>query len=314
MPSAPDRESTFRLSPLPVFSILCAISLAIWWSPLASSFALAFHDEQYTHILLILPISAALIFLDWKSPEPFKGPAVIVGLVLLVTTVSVTFYVRWGVVALSPDERLSANMLALVVWWIGAFILCFGVHAFRRSLFPLCFLFWLVPFPNFVLNPVVNLLQQGSAAAAHLLFAAAGVPVEQRGVLVHIPGLTLEVARECSSIRSSSMLIVTTMVLAQVLLRSPWRKALIILVAIPLSVAKNGLRIFAIAMLATRVDPSFLTGRLHRQGGIIFFLIALAATFLLLWILRRGEEANHNTSEKELFEREIQPIDGRSRR
>jgi hypothetical protein len=57
----------------------------------------------------------------------------------------------------------------------------------------------------------------------------------------------------------------------------------------PLSVVKNGLRIFVIAMLATRVDPSFLTGRLHRQGGIIFFLIALGAIFLLLWMVRRGE-------------------------
>jgi exosortase len=151
-------------------------------------------------------------------------------------------------------------------------------------------LLWMVPFPDFVLNPIVSLLQQGSAAAAHFLFAAAGVPVEQRGILIHIPGLTVEVARECSSIRSSSMLVVTTMVLAQLLLRSPWRKILVIAAAIPLSVAKNGLRIFAIAMLATRVDPSFLTGRLHRQGGIIFFLIAMAAIFLLLWLLRRGEQ------------------------
>jgi exosortase len=292
VPSAPYRDSTFKPLPVAVFSVLGAISLTVWWSPLTSSFALALHDEQYTHILLILPISAALIFLGWKPPEPFKRPSMVLGSVLLVVTASVTLFMKWRVVAISPDERLSANMLALVVWWIAAFILCFGFRAFRRSLFPLCFLLWLVPFPNFALNPAVNVLQQGSAAAAHLLFVAAGVPVEQWGVLVHIPGLTAEVARECSSIRSSSMLIVTTMVLAQLLLRSPWRKALIILVAIPLSVAKNGLRIFVIAMLATRVDPSFLTGRLHRQGGIIFFLIALGVTFLLLWILRGGEKEN----------------------
>jgi hypothetical protein len=43
-------------------------------------------------------------------------------------------------------------------------------------------------------------------------------------------------------------------------------------------------------MLATRVDPSFLTGRLHRQGGIIFLFIALATIFLLIGILRRGED------------------------
>ena len=247
---------------------------------------------------MILPISAALIFMDWKPPEPFERLSVVVGSVLLAAAASGIFFMKWGAVALFPDERLAANMLALVIWWIAAFILCFGLRATRRALFPLCFLFGLVPFPDFVLNPVVKLLQQGSAAAAHLLFAAAGVPVQQRGLLLHIPGLTVEVARECSSIRSSSMLIVTTMVLAQLLLRSPWRKALIILVAIPLSVAKNGLRIFTIAMLTTRVDPGFLTGRLHREGGIIFFLIALVVTFLLLWILRRAEEANHSITAK----------------
>src|SRR5207244_2848851 len=118
------------------------------------------------------------------------------------------------------------------------------VRAFKRALFPLCFLFWMIPIPSSALNPVVRLLQQGSAAAAHVLFSAAGVPVAQDGVLLHIPGLTVEVARECSSIRSSLMLVVTTMVLAQMLLRSPWRKLLVIAVAIPLSVAKNGLRIF----------------------------------------------------------------------
>jgi exosortase len=291
VPNKPNRESIPKLSPLLVVSILAAISVAVWWSPITSSFALALRDEQYTHILLILPISVALIVLDWKSPEPSSGLSVSIGSVLLVIAVLVTAGVRWRVIALPSDVQLSVNMLALVVWWIAAFILCFGTHAFRRALFPLCFLFWMVPFPEFVLNPVVSLLQQGSAAATHLLFTAAGVPVAQRGVLVHIPGLTVEVARECSSIRSSLMLLVTTMVLAHLLLRSAWRKALVIAVAIPLSVAKNGLRIFTIAMLATRVDPSFLTGRLHRQGGILFFLIALAAIFLLLWILRRGEEA-----------------------
>jgi len=72
-------------------------------------------------------------------------------------------------------------------------------------------------------------------------------------------------------------------------LRSPWRRALVVAVAIPLSVAKNGLRIFTIAMLATRVNRSFLTGRLHRQGGVIFLVIALAAIGLLIWMVRRGE-------------------------
>jgi exosortase len=227
--------------------------------------------------------------MDWKSEEGFTGVGVSIGGGLLVVAGMLAAAVRWNVVALPPDVQLSVSMAAFVVWWMGAFVLAFGTRAFRRALFPLCFLFWLVPFPEFVLEPIVSWLQRGSTASAHWLFAVARVHVEQRGMLVHIPGLTLEVAPECSSIRSSLVLVVTTMVLAQLLLRSPWRRALVVAVAIPLSVAKNGLRIFTIAMLATRVDRSFLTGRLHRQGGVIFLVIALAVIGLLIWVVRRGE-------------------------
>jgi exosortase len=180
-------------------------------------------------------------------------------------------------------------MCALVLSWIGAFLLCFGSRASRSVLFPLAFLFGLVPFPLVALNEIVRLLQQWSALAAYWLFTVFAVPVAQNGVLLTIPGLTVEVAQECSSIRSSSMLLVTTMVLAHLLLRSPLRKVLAVGVAIVLSVAKNGLRIFTIAMLGTRVDPGYLTGRFHHEGGIVFFTIALIGVFLVLWVLRRGE-------------------------
>jgi len=286
--TTPNPESIFKSSPLLIFSSLGALAVAIWWSPLASLFALALRDEPYTHILLILPLSAALIILEWKSPAGPSRRSATVGSALLVIAVCARVLLRWNGPS-SADVQLSLNILALLAWWIGAFIFCFGTRAFRRALFPLCFLLWMVPLPQSLLNPIVTLLQQGSAASAHLLFAAAGIPIEQRGMLVHIPGLTMEVAPECSSIRSSMMLLVTTTVVAHLLLRASWRKVVVVAVAIPLSVAKNGLRIFVLGVLSTKVDPSFLTGRLHRQGGVIYFLIALLGIFLLLWILRRGE-------------------------
>jgi exosortase len=281
-------ESMFKSAPPVVFAPLSVIAVAIWWNPLASLFTLALRNEQYTHILLILPISAALIFLQWKPPAGPSVSSAAIGSALLLIAVMARVAMVWIELS-SPDVQLSLNILALVAWWIGAFLACFGAGAFRRALFPLCFLLWMVPLPEFLLDPLVSLLQQGSAASAHLFFAVAGFPVEQRGTLLHIPGLTLEVAPECSSIRSSMMLLVTSMVCAQLLLRSFWRKAVVVAVAIPLCVVKNGLRIFALGVLATKVDPGFLTGRFHRQGGIIFLLIALLGIFLLLWILRRGE-------------------------
>jgi exosortase len=147
----------------------------------------------------------------------------------------------------------------------------------------------LVPIPDFALSHIVSFLQQGSAYAARLLFEIARVPVMQDGVLLSIPGLRLEVAQECSSIRSSLMLLVTSMVLAHLLLRSAWGKGLVILAAIPLSLAKNGFRIFTIAVLAVYVDPGFMHGWLHHDGGIVFLLLFLAVLFALLRLVGWAE-------------------------
>jgi exosortase len=167
--------------------------------------------------------------------------------------------------------------------------LCFGSRVARLFLFPLCFLFWLVPIPTPLLERIIAIWQHGSAISASLMFSALGIPNTQDGVMLSIPGLNLEVAQECSSLRSSLMLIVTSMVLAQLFLQSFWRKTVVVLAAIPLSIAKNGVRIFTISMLGTRVDPGFLHGNLHRHGGIVFFLLALFAVVLLLWLLGRSE-------------------------
>ena len=273
-------------------ALLWAITLLAGWRPLADTLALSLRNDEYTYILLILPVSAALIFLEWRSLRTMFVPGVRTGSVLVASALLIACSTFIWSASLPSDVRLSIRMIALVVSWIGAFVLCFGSRASRRVLFPLCFLFGLVPFPLLVLNQIIALLQIGSAWSAYLLFAVFGVPVTQDGVLLTIPTLTVQVAQECSSIRSSSMLLVTTMVLAQLLLVTPWRKALVIGLAVPLSIAKNGLRIFTIAMLGTRVDRGYLTGRFHHQGGIVFFAIALVVVFALLWILRRGEDSS----------------------
>ncbi|MBV9574863.1 MAG: exosortase [Acidobacteriales bacterium] len=262
------------------------MSVVMWWRPLSASLQLAWHNEEYTHIALFIPVAVGLISLQWKSVSVFSKPSLATGVVLLMIAA-----LLGGVATRSQDNlRLSLEMFALVCWWIAAFYLCFGARLCKALLFPLCFLFWMVPLPGFLLNKIVVLLQHASASATSRFFAAAGVPVVRNGVLLSIPGLNIEVARECSSIRSSLMLLVTTMVLAHLFLRSPWRKALVILAAIPLSVAKNGLRIFTLSMLGVHVDPGFLYGNLHRNGGVVFFVIALLTVILMLKLLQTSED------------------------
>jgi exosortase len=287
------------------FAFLLAVSLVVGWQALFRTFALALHADEYTHLLLIVPISLSLIFTERMRLKAALESGTGVGAVLLFIAVLTTCYSHW---LAASDTHLSVSMLAMVLWWIGSFVFCFGARAARLFLFPLCFLFWMVPIPAQLLNKIIAFWQQGSALSASMLFSALGIPVTQDGIVISIPGLTLEVAQECSSVRSSLMLIVTSMVLAHLFLRSFWRKTAVVVAAIPLSIAKNGLRIFTIAMLGTRVDPGFLHGNLHRHGGIVFFLAALLVVLLLLWLLNRGEsQSSRNYSDQQKSESVRQP-------
>jgi exosortase len=278
-----------KLSPFLQFILLLAVSAVIWGRPLVATFALALNSDEYTHILLIFPVSAALIFLEWKSAKLFPAPGRQAGSGVLLLAILVGCINRWGAPNLSPDVHLSLSMLALVTWWLGSFVFCFGSRVSRRLMFPLGFLFCLVPLPELALGWIVGLLQHGSATATRLLFAAAGVPVIQNGMFISIPGVTVEVARECSSIRSSMMLLITSMVLAHLFLRTGWRKTVVVLAAVPLSVIKNAIRIFTLSMLGVHVDSGFLHGSLHEKGGVVFFILALLMIVLLLWLLGRSE-------------------------
>jgi exosortase len=274
--------------------ILSATSVAIWWKPSLATVFLAWQTPEYTHVFVIIPISLYLAFRQrdaWaRSPKLDPPPAI--PLLLLSLPVGL-----WSsrISFNAPDFRLFVCMLALVTWWFGAIALCFGRRVFRIILFPLLFLFWVVPWPEIVVSRVVAGLQQASASLAHFMFLLSGVPASKDGVVLSIPGLSIEVASECSSIRSSMILVITSMVLTHVLLRSTWRRWLVILLTLPLSVAKNAMRIFTLSMLATHVDPSFLTGRLHRQGGIVFFSLSVVALWFLILVLKKSESASRKS-------------------
>jgi len=276
----------------------------VGWRILYQTIALAWQSDFHTHILLVLPLSLFMILAERQLLRATASRSYRVGGSILLIAVAIGCCAWIWPGSLNEDTLLSVRMFALVLSWIGAFLLCFGLRPSRKLILPLLLLFGLVPLPRFALDSLIALLQVASAWTAHALFAVFRVPVFQQGILLTIPGLTIEVARECSSIRSSSMLIVTLLVMAQVLLRSFWRKASILFLALPLSILKNGLRIFVIAMLGTRVDRGYLTGRLHHQGGVVFFAVALGFAFALLWLLRKREHLALPTG--------LKPVDGRT--
>ncbi len=123
----------------------------------------------------------------------------------------------------------------------------------------------------------------------YALFRLLGVPVLWRHFKFLLPGVEIEIAEECSGIRSSLALFITSILAGYVFLRSNWRKALFSLFTIPVVIFKNAVRIVTISCLGVYVNPGFLYGKLHQYGGLPFSLVSLVLLVPFLIALQKGE-------------------------
>jgi exosortase len=147
----------------------------------------------------------------------------------------------------------------------------------------------MAPIPSGVLHAVTSYLKWGSSNVVGLLFTATGTPYHQDGFVFALPTFVIEIADECSGIRSSISLLLTSLLAGHLLLENAWTKTVLATAVLPLAIIKNGIRIVSLSLLAMHVDPGFLAGSLHHEGGIVFYLLTLMLLAPLLGILRRSE-------------------------
>jgi exosortase len=267
----------------------------VYWNPVRNLVLYSLAHESSSHILLVPFAGMWLVYR--KRSQIFAGAkfSVIPGILVVGSGYLFRLLAPPSLVRLGGNSDVFATGLALGMSICGAFLLCYGMSSVRKAIFPLAFLTLMVPLPEAVLDRTIYFLQAGSSATAAILFKVVGVPVLRQGFILSVPGVTIEVAKECSGIRSSLALFITCLIAAQIFLCTVWRRFVFTLLSIPLAILKNGLRITTLTLLSTHVDPGFLTGRLHREGGFVFFGLTLTLLVPVLLLMRR-QEANQKSS------------------
>jgi len=277
------------------FAFLAVLVTGAFALPLVGWVRFSLNTSLFSHLLLIPVVSAWWI---WRRaggeqvPEVRSSPgwaaqaAALAGLL-----VGASWLLGRGRGSLPMAEYLCLMTVAYLAALLAAAALTLGAGVVKAFRFPILFLAFMVPWPRAVVDGVETALQLASAEAAHLLLMLSGVPLLRDGLVFKLPGITFEVAQECSGIRSSLVLLITSVLAARLLLRTRWRRWALVLAVLPLGVLRNSFRILTIALLCVHVDPGMIDSPIHHQGGPIFFVLSLIPFLWFLWWLRRGERA-----------------------
>lgn len=271
---------------------MAIVLLACFAKPLYELVRFALHSDLFSHVLLIPFISGYLVWIRKASLPPPSRPARGLGIILLVLGVLAYFGAALPLVVGLPTARydhLTWSTLSLVLLFGAACCFCFGPATLRAISFPLAFLLFAVPFPGIVVAVIERFLQVASALAADLFFTVTGMNFVRQGLVLQLPGISLEVAPECSGIHSTLVLFITSFVAGQLFLHKFSNRMLLAVAVIPLGILRNGFRIWTLGELCVHVNPNMIDSPIHHHGGPLFFAVSLIPLFLLLLYQRRSE-------------------------
>lgn len=277
---------------------------AAYCNPLFRLVRLASGSELHSHIVLVPFISAYLIYIRRHLlPTNFRTaalPALIAGGCGLGAMIWVLAGAGRGFPA-SENDQLSLWAFSFVCFLLTGGFLFLGSAFLKAVAFPAAFLFFIVPLPDRVADSLETASKFASAEAADWLLSISGTPFLRDANIFQLPGITIEVAQECSGIRSSLVLFITSLLAANLFLRTTWRRVLLVALVIPLGIIRNGFRISVIGWLCVNVGRHMIDSPIHHRGGPIFFALSLIPLFLVLAFLRRNEHTKAKRKQSALL-------------
>jgi len=284
-----DSSHITQTKPWLLFTGWLVLSSLLFIKPLVTLVRLSLSQDDSSHLIIIPFLSAAVLWIDRRKVFLQTSVDRSLGAAILTLAGCIGFAFRLASTHSSLGMQLTGWILTLAIVWVAGFALSFGRTALKAACFPLFFLLLMVPIPNFLLDRIILALQEGSAWITEVLFDFVGVPALREGLVFHLPNVSIEVAKECSGIRSSMALFILALLVAHFRLKNNWNKIFFVACGLFMMILKNGIRIATLTLLAIYVDPGFLLGRLHHQGGVVFFVLTLLLLLPLLSFLERRE-------------------------
>jgi exosortase B len=259
---------------------VCFAALSLY--TFSSLWGTVWEQEAHSHGPLVAAIAA---WLFWRQPRPAAAapgaPELLAGWGLL--AFGLLAHVAGRVVGIPFVEVLGLAPTAAALALIAA-----GRAGLRAYWFPLLFLVFLVPLPDFMLEALTGSLKNKVSWATENLLHTFGYPIARDGVTLTIGQYQLLVADACSGLNSivalAAMGVLYTYLMGH---RNVWRNGLLLLAVVPIALGVNLIRVLFLVLLTYHAGDEAGQGFLHGAAGLTLFVAGLALLFLLDALLGR---------------------------
>lgn len=244
---------------LGLFHELVLHAVGVWW-----------RSQVFNHCFLVLPLAGYMAWQRRGYAAQFRPTPDLRFLLLLLPIGFGYLLVRSaGIIELQQH----AVMAMLQVLFLGVL----GWPAYRALIWPLLYLFFLVPSGEFL----VPILQDYTAWFSLLALNATGIPVYADGTFLTIPNGNFEVAEACAGVRFLIATLAFGVLYADVMYRDVWRKLLFLAASTVVPIFANGIRAYGIVAIGYYSDNAAAVAADHIIYGWVFFSIVMVLLMLV---------------------------------
>lgn len=239
-------------------------------------------NQYYSHGLLILPVALFLAIQRFRNdPELVYAPgqSSLTGVVALALGLAAyLFALQQRAYYLAAFAMIG--MLAGLVWAVA------GVTVLRKLAFPIGYLVLMTPLP--MLDRITLPLALFTGFCSGSLVQFLGLPVAINGNAIALPNTDLVIGAQCSGVNSLITLVALLVLVAYLLDGSAWSRVVLVLLALPLALLGNILRVATLLFVARAWGADAAFTFYHDYSGILFFVAVLALIVPLTRALQLG--------------------------
>ena len=226
------------------------------------------HSPEAGHGLLLAPVA---VWLAWRAGRhPDAAAQARVGAAILIAAVLLRY-------ASGLAAELFTMRLSMVFALVGLTVFHGGVRQAMHWWLPFVLLGMSIPLPELITQTLALPLQFKASQMGAAMMEMRHVPVRLSGNVIRLPGHELFVTEACSGLRSLTALLSMTILFGALFLKTTVARTALLLIAVPIAIVVNAVRVFLTGFLVYFVSPSFGTGFMHVTEGWLLFIVSLAA-------------------------------------